>query len=69
MEMKQSSETQLDVNERSLEAYDFFSTEGHAALRKLLEEERTKTNVAVYNADSVQAVIARLENTRLPLYK
>lgn len=69
VEMKQSSETQLDVNERSLEAYDFFSTEGHAALRKLLEEERTKTNVAVYNTDCVQAVIARLENTRLPLYK
>ncbi|XP_068712213.1 uncharacterized protein [Montipora foliosa] len=69
VERKQGSETQLDVNEQSLESYDFFSTEGYAALRKLLEEERTKANVAVYNAECVQAVIARLVNTRLPLYK
>ena len=44
-------------------------SDGCAALKKLLEEERTKANVAVYNVDCVQAVIARLENTRLPLYK
>ena len=68
VEMKQGSETQLDVNEQSLESYDFFSTEGYAALRKLLEEERMKANVAVYNS-CMQAVIARLENTKLTLYK
>ena len=34
-----------------------------------MEEERTKVNVAVYNAECVQAVITRLVNTRLPLYK
>lgn len=69
VERKQSSETQLDVNEQSLESYDFFSNEGYAAVTKLLEEERTKTDVAAYNADCLKAVIARLENTRLPLYK
>ena len=69
VERKQGSETQLDVNEQTLESYAFFSTEGYAALRKLLEEERTKANVAVYNAECVQAVITRLVNTRLPLYK
>ena len=29
VERKQGSETQLDVNEQSLESYDFFSTEGN----------------------------------------
>ena len=69
MERKQGSEMQLDVNEQSLKRYDLFATKGYAAFRKLLEEERTKANVAVYNVECVRAVIARLVNTRLPLYK
>ena len=57
VERKQGSEMQLDVNEQSLKPYDLFATKSYAAFRKLLEEERTKANVAVYNVECVQQLL------------
>ena len=68
VDRKQGSETQIGVNEQSLESYDFFSTEGYAALRKLLEEMIDESECGRVQGGVCASSFAKLENTRLPLY-
>ena len=62
---KQVALPQLDVSERSLQSYDFYSATGYKTLKTLLYiEERD-----VHTADCLKAIVESLESIKLPFYK